>query len=150
MMVIHLTKKLQSKLHAPVVAQEHIETSPHLRWYANLFTADRSQYILTTNAASLFSVVLPKRGLTHDGVYIARFLDALREHMEDAGFELIYQRCVAPYTGAITLAKSEDRSVMGSMNDIINTCTFMLEDGDISVYGLSREINTTIFTSIAG
>ena len=96
MLVLHLTKKLQSKLGSPALQQEHVETRPHLRWYANIFTADRTQYVLTTNAASLFSVVMYKRGLTHDGLYITRFLGTLREHMEDEGLELIYQRCIMP------------------------------------------------------
>ena len=148
MLIFHLTKKLQSKLGNPALSQEHVEASPHLRWYANFFTADRTQYVLTTNAASLFSVVMYKRGLTHDGLYITRFLSTLREHMEHEGLELIYQRCIMPYTGSVMLAKTEDRSALGSMNDMVNMSKFHLGDPDVSPYELTGQLNRTPFSAI--
>lgn len=147
-MVLHFTEKLRKKLRIPELTRADVTAGPHLRWYAHLFTAQRVQYILTTNAASLFSVVVFGRGITDDSDYILRFLSELHDHCDDLDLRLVYQRVIAPHTGTITLAKTSDRSVLGSMNDMVRLCKFRLELDDVSPWDLSQKLNATPFGAI--
>lgn len=147
-MVIHFTNKLREKIDLPEVTERPVATGAHLRWYSHLFRARRVQYILTTNAASLYSVVMYGRGITDTDSYLQRFLPSLREQIEAADMQIIYKRCMAPYMGAITLAKTEDRSVLGSMNDMIHQIQYRLEGEDVSVWELGEWLNDTPYSAI--
>lgn len=147
-MVIHFTKLLREKLRLDEVSAGPIDAGPHLRWYAHLFRADRVQYILTTNAASLYSVVMFGRGITDDDLYLRQFLTELREQLDAADMGMIYKRCIAPHTGTIAVAKAQDRSVLGSMNDMVFHCKSRLERGPISPQGLSEAINNTPYGAL--
>ena len=147
-MVLHFTDKLRRKLHVPELTQVDVAAGKHLRWYANLFTAQRVQYILTTNAASLFSVVIYGRGITDDGDYIRQFLRELREHLEDLGLRLVYERVIALKTGEITFAKTANHSVLGSMNDMVNLCKHSLDCEKLSPWQLTKDLNGTPFKAI--
>jgi hypothetical protein len=125
-----------------------VDAGPHLRWYANLFRAERVQYILTTNAASLYSVVIYGRGITDDDLYLRQFLTELREQLDAADMGMIYKRCIAPHTGTVALAKAQDRSVLGSMNDMVFHCKSRLERGPISPWDLSEAINSTPYGAL--
>ena len=147
-MIIHFTEKMRKKLHIPPLPATDMAIGPHLRWYAHLFTARRVQYILTTNAASLFSVVIYGRGITDDGDYIPQFLSALRDQLVDLDLQLVFERVIAPNTGEITLTKTSDRSVLGSMNDMVRICQLRLELDDKSPWHLGRELNATPFGAV--
>lgn len=147
-MVIHFTAKLREKLHLAEVTEKPVAARPHLRWYAHLFRADGVQYILTTNAASLYSVVMFGRGVTDSDLYLRQFLPSLCDQLEAAGMQMIYKRCIAPHTGTITLSKAEDRSVLGSMNDMVFHCKHRLGCGDVSPWELGAWLNITPYGAI--
>jgi Domain of unknown function (DUF6933) len=146
--LLHFTEKLRKKLRIPELTQVEVATGKHLRWYANLFTVQRVQYILTTNTAALFSVVIYGRGITDDADYIRQFLSELRDHLDNLELRLVYERVIAPRTGQITLAKTADRSVLGSMNDMVNQCKFELGRGEPSPWDLTLGLNETPFSAI--
>jgi hypothetical protein len=50
--------------------------------FCHLFTADRTQYIILMNSASLYSCVMYGRGITDDNTFIERSLGMIREFME--------------------------------------------------------------------
>lgn len=125
-----------------------MEAPAHLRWYANLFTAQRVQYILATNAASPYSVAWYGRGITDDSDFISRFRDRLREQMNADGLGFMYQRCIHPYGGTITLLKTEDRAVLGSMNDMVRACKFALAVAERNPDELSTRINDPPYSAL--
>jgi len=147
-MIIHFTKKLREKLHLTEVSTTSVAAGAHLRWYANLFRADGVQYLLTTNAVSLYSVVMFGRGITDSDLYLKQFLTTLRDQLEANNMQMIYKSCIAPHTGTITLAKTEDRSVLGSMNDMVNQCKCVVELGKTDPWVLTEGINSTPFGAI--
>ncbi len=118
-MVIHLTKKLGDKLKTGTLPPCNAEANPFLSWYANVFIADRCQYIIVTNAASLYSVVMLGRGITDDNLFIRRFFQVLQEKLMADGMSNLYDEEIAPHTGNIVLAKTQSKSVLASMNDHI-------------------------------
>ncbi len=141
MMIIRLTQKLAKKIkEAPTTAAPRAE-NPFADWTANLFTVGRTQYIILTHSASLYSVVFPGRGVNESDSFIDHAFTALREQMEDAGYGDTFQKHIAPLTGDIRFSKTGDRRVLGSMNDLIQHAQFILADE--SPAGTAAKLNKT-------
>ncbi|MFM1919638.1 MAG: hypothetical protein RLZZ303_1272 [Candidatus Hydrogenedentota bacterium] len=125
-----------------------MEASAHLRWYANAFIAQRTHYLIATNAASLYSVVWFGRGITDDSSFVQHFLQRLGDQMADDGFRLIFERCIAPHVGGVDLLKTADRSALGSMNDMVQACKFTLQAKNLSPAELSQRLNETPYKAL--
>lgn len=144
-MVVHFTEKLRKKLHLPGLSGVDVVAGKHLRWYGNVFTAQRAEYILTTNASSLLSVVMHGGGISDASTYVRRFLIELEAYLEDLGLSDILDRVIAPSTREIVLAKTTDRSVLGSMNDMVHICKHRLTHEVPNLGRLAKELNETPF-----
>ena len=123
-MIFRLSQKLAKKLKMPVPPAAAADPNPLADWSAHLFTADRSQYLIVTNTPSLYSTVIHGRGIANDSQFLDRALSAIREFTEADGLELIYQRLIAPASGTVRFASALNRSVTGSMNDLVNHAKF--------------------------
>tara|TARA_R110002072_G_scaffold302996_1_gene490915 strand:+ start:34547 stop:34915 length:369 start_codon:yes stop_codon:yes gene_type:complete len=119
-MILRLTQKLNTKIKAGKLTEMSLDANPYADWSCNIFTADRTQYILLTNTASLYSCVMYGRGITDDCIFIDRALDTIREFTADDGQQFIYRKFIAPSSGTVSFAKGLSRSVTGSMNDHVH------------------------------
>lgn len=63
-MILRITAQLGKKLGFTPSQVLPMDTNPFTDWAAHLFRADRTQYILLTNTATLYSVVMYGRGIT--------------------------------------------------------------------------------------
>lgn len=147
-MLLRLTDKLSKKLKTGPLTKVDKDPGPYLEWYGLLFSVDRSQYILTTEAKSLFSVVMYGRGVTDEDIYLQHLFHHLREYMHCTGNRLIYDRVIAPRTGLITMSKTSSKAVLGSMNMMARLCASRLEGEEWSPWDLSECINKTPFKAI--
>ena len=147
-MVFHFTQKLRKKLDSAELTTIPVPSAPHLRWYATLFRARQVQYVLVANAASLYAVVMYGRGMTGMDSFHRRFMPALREQMEADGMKFIHDRCIAPFLGAMVLAKTADRSVLGSMNDMVWSCKCLVDLRDCDPFSLGAAINSTPYGAL--
>jgi hypothetical protein len=95
------------------------------------------QYILISNTASLYSTVLFGRDITDGGQLIERMTWAIREVMEHDGPGPAYEKHLVPETGPVTFAKALNRSVTGSMNDLMLQAQWHPGSGEISPYDVS-------------
>jgi hypothetical protein len=138
-MIVRLSNKLAARLKIPPPEAAPADSNPFADWSAHLFTADRTRYVMMTNTPALYSCVFYGRGLAQQ--FVGRVLDAIRELMVDDGFELIYQRLVAPTTQTVHFASALNRSVTGSMNDMIYRSQMWLTKGDLSPFDVSFKIN---------
>jgi hypothetical protein len=143
MMIIRLTQKLAKKIKVAPTAALPRDPNPFADWIANLFTAGRTQYIILTNSASLYSVVFYGRGITESDIFIDRAFSALAEHMRDAGHGAIFDKCIAPLAVETVFSKTGDRQVMGSVNDHVQRAQIYLEDLDASPHSVSLNLNGT-------
>ncbi len=148
-MIFRLTQRLSSKIKVGPLAESPLDENPYADWSARLFTADRAQYILLSNTASLYSVVLFERGITHDGQFIERSLDNIREFMTDDGLGLVYMNFIAPASGSIRFCKALNRSVTGSMNELEMIAKFYLETGEWSPFDVGHKLNETPMSAVA-
>jgi hypothetical protein len=126
-----------------------LHENPVADWSAHLFVAGHSQYILLSNTKSLYSTVLPGKGITNDSHFIERALSSIREFMEDDGQESVYRRFIAPASGSVRFAKALDRSVTGSMNDLIRHATVWLAEGDLSPHDVGVRLNDILLSALA-
>jgi hypothetical protein len=131
-MIFRLSQKLNTKIKAGTLETVPLDENPFADWSAHLFVSDRTQYILLSNTKSLYSTVMFGKGITNDSHFIERALSNIREFMEADSQEFVYHRFIVPASGSVRFAKALNRSVTGSMNDLINHAAYWLAKGDIS------------------
>ena len=147
-MIFRLSQKLNTKIEAGALQALPLDQNPFVDWSAHLFSADRTQYIILSNTASLYSSVMYGKGITNDSRFIERALGSIREFMEADGQAFVYHRLIAPSSGTIRFAKALDRSVTGSMNDLINHATMWLIEGELSPHVVGIKLNEIPFSSL--
>ncbi|MEX0642137.1 MAG: DUF6398 domain-containing protein [Pirellulales bacterium] len=148
-MIFRLSQRLKNKIKAGQLSDLPLHENPYADWSARLFTADRSQYILLSHTTSLYSVVMFGRGITHDGLFIDRALDSIREFMTDDGLGLIYMNFIAPASASIRFCKALNRSVTGSMNELVIMAKLHLESGECSPFGVGFKLNGIPLSAVA-
>ena len=140
-MIVRLSAKLGKKLKFSPTKVLPAHTNPFADWSAHLFTADRAQYILISNTASLYSRVIFGRGITDDGKFLDRAISSISEFIEDDGFQFLRERAFLPETSSISFSKALNRSVTGSMNELVTFAQIVLTEDEISPYDLSFKLN---------
>jgi len=140
-MIVRLSQKLGKKLKVTPDKKLAADENPFADWSAHLFTADRAQYVIVTNTPSLYSVVLFGRGISDDSRFLERVLSAIREQMTDDGMELAYTRLVASTTATIQYSKALNRSVTGSMNDLVVHAKWWLTEREFAPFDVSEKLN---------
>lgn len=140
-MIFRLSQQLAKKIKLAPARIAPPDENPFADWSAHVFTADRTHYVLVTNTASLYSTVLYGRGISYDDQFLERSLSQLREFLSDDGQEFIYRRFIAPASAHVEFSKALNRSVTGSMNDLIVHAKHWLVEGDLSPHDASFKLN---------
>jgi hypothetical protein len=144
-MIFRLTAKLAQKIGIdPLFALPYDQgKSPLLDWNAHLFTVQRTQYILATNTESLYSLVMPGRGITTDKQVVQSFRAGLQaflagqEHHSKVALDVL-----SPARDA-SFAKIADRRILGSMNDLIFQSKIRIAEGQQTLFEVSYFLNET-------
>jgi hypothetical protein len=93
--------------------------------------------------------VIYGKGITTDSHFIERALGGIREFMEADGQAFVYRRFIVPATASVRFAKALDRSVTGSMNDLIRHATAWLAEGDVSPFDAGFRLNDIPMSALA-
>src|SRR5271169_405379 len=112
-MIFRLSQKLNAKIKVGTLATLPLDENPFADWSAGLFLVGRTQHILVSNTKSLYSTVLPGKGITDESDFIERVLSSIREFMEADGQQGVYERFVGPASGSVQFAKALNRSITG-------------------------------------
>ena len=147
-MILRLSQKLDAKIKS-TLSDEALDANPHADWSCHLFTANRTQFIIISNTTSLYSCVMYGKGINDDSRFVERALSTIRKCMEDDGQAFAYQRFTAPASGTITFAKALNRSVTGSMNDLIKFAKHWLVEDGISPHELGLKLNGILLSALA-
>ena len=148
-MILRLSQKLATKTKAGKLTEMPLDENPYADWSCHLFTADRTQYIIMSNTKSLYSCVMYGKGITDDSRLIERALSTIREFMEDDGQAFAYQRFIAPASGTVSFAKALNRSVTGSLNELIKFAKHWLVEDEISPHDLGFKLNDILLSALA-
>jgi hypothetical protein len=147
-MIIRPTQKLASKIKVSLRDILAADPNPFADWSASLFTVDRLQYVILTNTASLYSTLMSARGASDERKFLELTLSWLREFMAADGLASLYERFVAPSADDARFSKALNRSVTGSINDLIFQAKYMLANRELSLHDASRELNKTPMSAI--
>ena len=143
-MIIRLTQKLAKKINSLDAMNNLLLTkNPYLDWSANLFRAQRVQYIIITNTTSLYSMIMYGRGITNHSNFIKGIMSTMRDFLKADDNEFIYRRFIEPNVSPMMFAKSLNRAVTGSMNDLIYGAKFLLEYRELTPWDVAQELNNT-------
>ena len=125
-------------LELPAVAP--VVTNRVADWCAHEFQASRCRYLLFFNTASLYPVLARGRGVTDGRRLIGCLADSVRLHLLGTELERHYQQWIAPELAAVQWAPIPGKSVLGSMNDLIDMAKYHLEFRGESLPDLSRKL----------
>jgi len=138
---MRITAKLGRKIHASPAKSLPADANPFSDWSARLFTAERTQYILVSNTASLYSLVMYGKGITDGSIFLDRTLNFMGEFLRDDGFGLIFEKRIAPSSIRVSFSKALNQSVTGSMNDLVKLAKYDLIEGEKSPWETSLNLN---------
>ncbi len=118
MAIIHCTQKLLSELKTKPVETD-FKTDPAGNWHANIFRIDRRKCLFFTHSETLFSFIVPaitKNQLTYFDELFRQtvFKSLVREDFPQDLIEIMLKA-----NQDIIIARSNNRRVLGSMNDLI-------------------------------
>jgi len=142
-MIFRLTQKLAKKVGLHPLPGIPPEQNPFIDWTAHLFRVEGVQYIIVTNTAALYSLVMYGRGITDDNKFIRRTLSFMAELMAKDGYEFFYRQMIEPHTARVSFSKATDRRVLGSMNDLIVRADYYITERQMLPFDVSIQINET-------
>lgn len=129
-MILRLSTKIQKKVHLNLAKEAEVPTAenPYLDWHCNLFTESRQQVIIFTNSASLLTVYSYGRGISDTNALKREFHCSLETYLSGTPQEMIYRNIIEKSHPTVW-AKTNNRSVTGSMNDFIFGSKLQMERG---------------------
>jgi hypothetical protein len=139
-MVLRLTRKLADKIKIKSLP-EYDEGSVIEEWYGHMFIADRIQYMLFTNAFSLYSVLFPGKGINDIKTFFETATHNLSETLKKDGFEIMVGRFITDKIEIIDICKTNNPGILGSMNDMISHSKFYFSDYQMTPSEISRRLN---------
>ena len=147
-MIFRISQKLNEKLNLHL---SHLppEENPYGDWTAHLFTAKRTQYIIISNTASLYSVVIYGRGITDPGRFVGQAIEMIQTSLKWEGKAFFYERFLMPSMNTVQFSKSISRSTTGSINELVRVAKRILEEEDIPPSEVGKELNQVLLSAIA-
>lgn len=145
-MILRLSQKLNARIRGGPLEVVPAHENPLLDWSAHVFAAGRAKYVLLSNTASLYSAVLDAAAIRDAARFTERVLGVVRAILEGAG--RVPDERLGPVE-PVRFAKSLDRSVTGSMNELITHAIGCLADGDLPVADVSVRLNDILLSALA-
>jgi len=154
MRIIHCTRKLLKELDVPLVEPDKMPqpTDGLGNWYANLLRIDRRKCLLFTNEKTLYTLLIPKVLKANLKSIEQEFLINLSYNLQHEGFGLeVINRVMQEYL-EIGFAKTSNRQVLGSMNELTFQYEVLIEQKEglenIRIRELNKDINRTIMGAL--
>ncbi len=147
-MIFRLSQKLNDKIKVGKLGAMPLDENPLADWSAQLFAVGRTQYILLANTKALRSTVLVAKGVTSGTDFVELGLGSIRGILEADGHASVYEQVVAPACSPIFYAKALNRSVTGSLNDMIKHASYWLALGDVGMEEIGARLKETPMSAL--
>jgi len=147
-MILRLSAKLAKRIGVNPAASLSPDVNPFADWSAHVFTADRRRYIIMTNTASLYTVLMAGKGVTTDATLLSQFTSGIQKLLTDDGLGGVFDEFIAPALSDVSYSTALNRGVTGSMNDLIKAAKSALFRPDSPLPEISRHLNSTPMTYI--
>jgi hypothetical protein len=151
MAILRCTKKLLDELQAkPVDVPESVGRLSN--WHVNLLRLDRRKCVLFTNNATLYSFLVPGMKKAQFKSFEEVFNQQLFKSLVAEGLPQNQIEKVLDDCREIAIAKTNNRSVLGSMNDLAFQLKVRIEAagglGNIDLTELNHDINRIPMSAI--
>jgi hypothetical protein len=93
-------------------------------------------------------MLLPAKGIASDKIFVERALESLSHFMAYDGLAQLHQQSVVPVSGQAHFAKPLNRSVISSLNDLIQHAKLWLIEGELSPDDAALKLNYIPFSSL--
>ena len=147
-MILRATHKLAKKLNIALLQKYENKCSAFEEWYGNLFTVERKQYILFTNAYSLYSVIMPGKGINS----LSKFSDlsgiCLSELLKEENCDNLISRLVINPGEIFDVYATNNRSFLSTMNDMVIFAHNYIIDEQPPLIEISKKLNDLIHSSL--
>ena len=140
-MIFRLSQKLNTKIKTGSLPTLPLDDNPLADWSAHVFIAERMQHLLVTNTKSLYSIVTAGKGVTDGRTFVERTLSNLGEFLADDGQPFVFRRFILPADDTVRFARALDRSVTGSMNELVADAKYCLLERGLAPYEVGFELN---------
>lgn len=152
--IIRCTAKVLKELGTPKskIADYSGQLVPLQEWYANLFYWNRKKCLIFTNSDSLFSFVVMNVNRKDIKNILKLFRKGLSKSLFYENFDTEKIKHVMSLLDDVTIAKTNNRSVLGSMNEMVfqyETYLNMHEDeGEERLILAGHKINETPMSGV--
>ncbi|MBN9120813.1 MAG: hypothetical protein J0I06_16965 [Planctomycetes bacterium] len=148
-MILRLPLKLNAALRGgtPGVLAPH--ENPLLDWSVRAFEVGRKEYVLLSNTRSLYSAVLDGVAGENAARFAERVVGMIRAILEEVGHGSYAGTGSELAPESVRFAKALDRSVTGSMNELVAYATMLLARGDLSIHQLGPRLNDVLLSALA-
>ena len=144
MALIQCTKKLLTALPADLEIDQE-KSSLLGNWHANLLLIERRKCVIFTNDATLYSLFVPRLIKPDFQKLSSIFISNLAANFTYEGLDKYIDEVLEDYQNNVSFGKSSNRSVLGSMNDIVNMInTYLYQHGgleNVNCLKLNQELN---------
>lgn len=148
-MIFRLSQSLNARVKAGALEALPRHQNPLLDWSAHLFPVGRSRFILLSNTASLLSAVVPGQGVTSEDRFRERAFDGIRACLTALGYESLSRTITPTDSGPVRFAKALNRSVSGSMNELVKCAGFCMSEGELPLPEVGDRLNDTLLSALA-
>lgn len=148
-MIFRLTKSLNARFKAGAMEALPLHENPLLDWSAHLFPVGRRNFILLSNTGSLLSAVVSGLGVTSEKRFRDRAFDGIRACLAALGHESLTRTLLADDNGTVRFAKALNRSVSGSMNELVKCAEFCMSERELTLAEVGDRLNDTLLSALA-
>ena len=148
-MIFSLSQKLNQKLKTGTSEALPLHENPFADWSCHIFSANRRQYILLSNTKSLYSCVMPAKGITNQKQFAENALKCIRDFTADDANQWAYRKFIAPECETVHFSKALNRSVTSSMNQLVECAQILLIEDQMSPHEVGFKLNDFLLSAIA-
>jgi hypothetical protein len=146
-MILRLSQVLNARVKAGALETLPLHENPLLDWSAHLFPVGRSRFILLSNTITLLSAVVSGVGVTNAKRFRDRAFEGIRACLIASGHEPLTRTLLAD-TGPVRFAKALNRSVSGSMSELVRCAEFCMSDGELPLPAVGDRLNDTLLSAL--
>lgn len=146
-MILRLPQTLNARLGGGPLAVSASHANPLLDWSVRAFAAGNKKYVLLSNTRSLYSAALDGVAGETRTLLAERVAGVVGVILDGAGQLAAVGSDLA--LDSVRFAKTLDRSVTGSMNELVAYAEMLLAGGDLSVPEVGVRLNDLLLSALA-
>jgi predicted GIY-YIG superfamily endonuclease len=148
-MIFRISQKFNQKIKTGTLAALPLHENPFADWSCHIFPANRRQYILLSNTKSLYSCVMPAKGITNQKYFVEGALNCIRDFTADDANQWAFRKFIAPESETIQFSKALNRSVISSTNQLVDCAQGLLIECQMTPHEVGFKLNDFLLSSIA-